>query len=356
MNVDYWAIGQLNGTTWPTSQLELATHIAADWVPTNPMSIGSGMVNLLGEIIRQETIKGNCAWVAHPDVAQFERQWRGITSYILGVPFCNKVMVDLGYTWWAPVSCFTRDKSPYQVFCKTSPFFSKSMCKIEHVPNPLSPLFPDYVAAKCDGAGGYRIAFFEAKGTARALKNLSTCPSNWHNQVRSAQFIYNNVCVPSSQNVVVATRLDPTRVYPKNRKIQVRAWNNNDPELRAPAEVILEIIRIHYMGVCLRLGFDLTAQALAMAEAMRANDCDRTKRHTETGKAMLSYEELKIACREEYVERSLKDSRYDMIRYARNREVLGNKPSANLLDHLCCRVSDLTVPLPFTLAGLYLKV
>lgn len=85
MNVDYWPIGASTKTALPVTQVELATDIALDWVPTRPQSTAPALVDLLGEIIQQETVDSQPAWLAHPAVSGFERQWRGVTSFMLGV-------------------------------------------------------------------------------------------------------------------------------------------------------------------------------------------------------------------------------------------------------------------------------
>lgn len=326
MNVDYWSIGATTRTAWPVTNLELATDIALDWMPTRPACTAPAVVDLLDEILEQDT-PNNC-WLANPAVAGFERQWRGVTSFMIGVPFCIKVIRQLGYTWWAPVGCFRHNLHTNKPFYWWSPAFPISRCEVRHDSVNPSRLYPDYIAAKRDPAGNYRIAYFEAKGTVNALQNCVLCPTHWHQQVRSAQLYNNGVYVPASQNVVVATRLRPDAVYPSTRRIQVRAWNNNDPELLAPFDLVSEVVRVHYVGVCLRLGLERTAQALAMAPAFHGDGLEARRWRTALGKRMPQLEDSSNVSREETEERPVTNSQYPTVHFARGRENLGCGPYA----------------------------
>jgi len=327
MNVDYWPVGTSAPSVWPVTKVELATDIALDWMPTRPASSASGVVDLLAEVIQEENVDGVDYWLAHPAVAGFERQWRGVTSFMMGVPFCIKVLRAMGYTWWAPVSCFRHNLATNKPFYWWSPFFPLSQCQVEHVSPPLSPLYPDYIAARADPAGGYRIAFFEAKGTTRAL-HAAPCPINWHNQARSAELKHRGNTIATSQHVVVATRLDPDRVRSRTRKIQVRAWNNHDPELKAPFDVIAEVVRLHYLGVCLRLGMKRTARALALAPLRWGDDAEHSRLSEALWDPSASFEETGEAFKEETVETPFRNSRDERIHYPRRRGACGSGPFA----------------------------
>lgn len=286
------------------------------------------MLGLLDDFIQSDSLDGYPAWLANPRVAGFERQWRGITSFIVGVPFCIKVMQSLGYSWWAPLSYFTHRSSPRLPFSWWSPFFRLSQCVV--TPDPANPsrLYPDYIAAKFDPASGFRIAFFESKGTIRALQNMTMCPLAWRNQVRRPILNLNGSQVHASQTVVVATRLQPDAARRRTRKVQVRAWNNDDPKLTAPFAVIADIVRLHYAVVCLQIGLVNAAKVLAAMPAFEAESPGAERWFRALGQELYSLQWLRKAWRSD-VEMWRSKIRGDLVLFGRaGFETLGRGPYA----------------------------
>ncbi|MBU4274075.1 MAG: hypothetical protein L6406_10600, partial [Desulfobacterales bacterium] len=106
MHFDYHGITSSRSRPIPASILELATNIITDWMPGTPNSLARGFVDLLSTIIDTVRINGNDQWTLRPRVAQFEKQWKQVTSWILGVAFCKRIIAMEGYPWIAPVSAF----------------------------------------------------------------------------------------------------------------------------------------------------------------------------------------------------------------------------------------------------------
>ena len=80
------------------SLLQLATNVVTDWMPGVPNSLALAFSDLLGEMLKVESVEGDELWIVAPRMTGFEKQWKLVTSWILGVAFCRKVIEDLGYT------------------------------------------------------------------------------------------------------------------------------------------------------------------------------------------------------------------------------------------------------------------
>src|SRR5690349_8862847 len=104
---DYFAIASPASTRPTVSLLQLATNVITDWMPGVPNSLAAGFSELLGEMLKAETIDIDELWTVHQRMSGYEKQWKQVTSWILGVAFARKVTEDLGYPWWAPVSAFS---------------------------------------------------------------------------------------------------------------------------------------------------------------------------------------------------------------------------------------------------------
>ena len=169
MHFDYHAINSSTSRAIPITILELASNIITDWMPGTPNSLSRGFVDLLSMMIESRRINGIDQWVLKPDVAQFEKQWKQVTSWILGIAFCKKVIEMEGYTWLAPVSAFTsqqrRSQSQVPYWTSNLPLMNS---RITH-PIPRRPrLMPDYVLAR---------SAFRQKGV-KSLIDLSYSESN----------------------------------------------------------------------------------------------------------------------------------------------------------------------------------
>ena len=281
MNFEYQSVGNTREAIRRVPLLRLATNIFTDWMPGVPNSLTRGFVDLLGNVIKAESVlrMNRDGWVVQETVAGFEKQWKQMTSWMLGVAFCRFVAELEGYRWWAPVSAFTVAKHKTKV---ATDYWTKYLrvadCRVQAPTPALSNLYPDYVLARRRKSSLLpEISFAESKGHKRAIKNLTVPPGDWSSQSRNAEFIYNNVPMTAAQHLLVATRVNPGAKNPKTRKIQVRAWNSRNPDNRSTESAFRAILAAHYIGVCERLDLTGNAELIALnclLDALETNNED----------------------------------------------------------------------------------
>jgi hypothetical protein len=200
----------------------------------------------------------------------FEKQWKQVSSWILGVAFCRRVIEELGYRWWAPVSAFN-SRSRTTLTPDWVPDLPPTDCVVKKTNS--SVLFPDYVVARAkSGASGYDISFAESKGCTTSLANLGVAPTDWKNQSRNGRFIFGGVTQAITQYLLIATRVYPSGKRVKTRRIQVRAWNAKNPEASISFEALRDVLVAHYFGVCERIGLSANARLLALRNYSPASD------------------------------------------------------------------------------------
>lgn len=262
MNFEFFDVGAKASTLRPASLVQLATHVVTDWIPGVPPGVATGFANVLGTLLVPDT--NASMWCTDRRVAGFDRQWRIATSWILGVAVCREILSGFGYPFWAPVSAFA-SKSGAPSANYWAPLLPRSHCTIAKPSPPTSKLLPDYVAARLISKKGMAIAFAESKGCTFQLSHRRTAPKSWRNQVRNADFSFNGGPVQPERRVIVATRINPTAKREKTRRLVVRAWNaEDDPTLVGPAAT-LELVAIHYFGICQMLGLEGTAKMISLA-------------------------------------------------------------------------------------------
>lgn len=268
---EYYDVGSTAETTTPVKLIELATNIVTDWAPGTPNPLAQGFSGLLGTMLEPKFVGSSNLWVVNKGMAEYEKQWKQVTSWILGVAFCRKVMQNAGYPWWAPVSAFTSSSRAKTALTK---YWAQSLlpavnCKVQRSSSASSKLLPDYVLARTSISGsGYEVSFAESKGCVRSLKNLSTVPKTWKDQAESAEFLHLGTLITPTQTLVVATRVNPAAKRTGTRRVQVRAWNSRNPESRLPFEAYREILLTHYFGVCERLAMTANAQLLSLSNSI----------------------------------------------------------------------------------------
>ena len=294
MNYDFWNIGRVGAAPRNVSLARLATHIATDWVPTSPTSVATGLTALLNEVLERQPLSGTDHWLTRESVRTFERQWRSVTSYTLGVAFCVETFLSMGYSWWAPVSFWKHNRAANMPFVWWSPLFNTLQCEIRPDPSNPSRLMPDFVLARRDPSGGVAIAFAEAKGWKWALQNRHVCPASWRNQARNAVFELSGNQVTPAQNIVVATRITPDGKRMNTRRVQVRAWNSSAQATHIPMSAAREILLLHYAGICMKLGMRNTAKLLAHAP-MRARQQEMERQGSRQSNASYFNELLDMA-------------------------------------------------------------
>jgi hypothetical protein len=282
---DYYPLASTSSTRPSVSLLQLATNVITDWMPGVPNSLASGFSELLDEMLKAETIDADQLWTVRQRMTGFEKQWKQVTSWILGVAFARKIIEDLGYPWWAPVSAFSSKRrtthTPDWTF-----YLPPSLCRIER--NNSCKLFPDYVLARTKlSALGYEISFAESKGCTDSLENRTVPPSDWKLQSTNARFTFGNVLQLITQYLLIATRVYPAGQRERTRRILVRTWNDHVPGAEVTLDVFQNVVIAHYFGVCERSGLTANAQLLALRNYFPKEDNNQVRRRLELVKAKL---------------------------------------------------------------------
>lgn len=282
---DYYPLVSPPSTRPSVSLLQLATNVVTDWMPGVPNSLASGFSELLGEMLKAERIDSDDLWTVRQRMTSFEKQWKQVTSWILGVAFARKVVEDLGYAWWAPVSAFSSKHRTTHTASWTF-HLPPSECKVER--NNSSKLFPDYVLARTKANGlGYEISFAESKGCTDSLENRSLPPSDWKLQSTNARFIFRTVPQVVTQHLLIATRIYPAGQRLRTRRIQIRTWNAKVLDAEVTLDVFRDVVIAHYFGVCERSGLTANAQLLALRNYSPQEPDERIGRRLELVKARL---------------------------------------------------------------------
>lgn len=114
-----------------------------------------------------------------------------------------------------------------------------------------------------------QIAIAESKGCALALSNRPSAPAAWRNQVNNAEFSYSGHKIVPERRVVVATRINPSAKREKTRRLVVRAWNSQENPASMPLGGALDVLALHYYGLCSALGLDGLATMIALSSRRR---------------------------------------------------------------------------------------
>lgn|GEM_PF-5106742 len=230
---------------------------------------------MLDNVVASHFIDGNHYWTLQPTAAHFEKQWKQVISWILGVAFCKKVVDIEGYTWIAPLSAFSSQNT--YLLSRWAPIIPFVNSTIKPDPSISATLMPDYVLARA-GAGNppLEISFAESKATKNCLENCSMPPDSWINQARNARFYFRNKVIPATQKMLIATRVNPKDRKAKTRRVYVRCWNSKKESLGVSIEGFRDILLLHYFGVCERLGITANAKLLAL-RSYRNVDMDQKR-------------------------------------------------------------------------------
>lgn len=274
MNYRFYNVGSSTEELREVALFDLASHVVTDWIPGVPQAAAAGFANILGTMLKSDSAPSP-TWCTAPAVADFERQWRMATSWIIGVAFCREVIKGFGYPLWAHVSSFTSGNSR-----GLAPHWARlphRECRIKKPDPPNSNFLPDYVVAREDSASSkVVIAFFESKGTAAAIARRGSPPNPWRRQAQNAEFSHQGTPYAPERQVVVATRVNPSAKRIETRPIVVRAWNSGGKSSGLPAPAACELVTSHYYGLCRALGLEGTARALQLAEQIAENSPLRT--------------------------------------------------------------------------------
>lgn len=265
--------------------LQLATNVVTDWMPGVPTSLASGFSELLGEMLKAETIGTDDLWTVQKRMSGYEKQWKQVTSWILGVAFARKVIEDLGYPWWAPVSAFSGKRRTTHTPDWTFDL-PPSQCRVER--NNSSKLFPDYILARTKPTAlGYEISFAESKGRTDSLETRTVPPSDWKLQSTNARFIFGTTPQAITQYLLIATRIYPAGKRQRTRRILVRTWNDGVPDAEVTLAVFRDLLIAHYFGVCERCGLTANSQLLALRNFSPTEPDERIRKRLELVKVRL---------------------------------------------------------------------
>lgn len=262
---EYYGVGSSSPSFIPMSLTELAINIVTDWMPGVPPAMARGFTDLLDKTIKPEVVSSRNLWAVQPFVDSYENQWKQVTSWILGVAFCRKIIEMEGYPWWAPVSAFKnpgRSKKTATHYWQTK--LPVNDCEVKR-PNSHM-LFPDYILAKSAGVGSYNVSFAESKATTAGLKKRTTPPADWRAQSQNANFYFKKKKQLVTQRLLVATRVNPKAVRLQNRRVIVRAWNSREPDNKIAQDTFRNVLQLHYLGICVQLRLAENARQLGLID------------------------------------------------------------------------------------------
>ena len=255
MQFEYYSFGAFTPSAVPVSLTDLAKYPATEWLPGTPNAIANGLTSIFSSLLLPEWSSGRTYWSINPDIDRVDRQWKGATSWVIGIAFARYVAEQEGYQWWAPVSAFRGDeKSGYSTtgnWIVGAPIFDFA---VNRKTGNKTRLTPDYVLCRLSDTGSYEFAFMEAKGNKRKLDNRPNVPDDWGDQVNSVDLYYRKLLVPMNRRIVVATRIHPTAVRMQSRRIVVRAWNHKEQNFYHEYTALAHFLAVHYAGLCQRLG------------------------------------------------------------------------------------------------------
>ncbi len=266
-HVDYWQVNATKPTQLPFGHADISAHVTVDWQPGLPPSASAAFAGWPPYLTEECQTAGVSNLALKAEAGRSDRQWKGFLSWMIGVAGARAVMAAEGYKWIAPLSAFYPNAVlPVDPGLWNSAFPATSL-QIASVKTAGSRLRPDYIALS-GSPGSYRWAIVESKGTRHNLSQLS-CPDAWKKQVANAQVSLNGITIPVQRRIVVATRVNPNAAQLKTRRIQVRAWNSDDPSQAVPGEVGIEVVSAHLFGLCVSLGLRRNADAIARASRRR---------------------------------------------------------------------------------------
>lgn len=260
--VDYWPVGKPQ-TTLPLDALTMIGHIVQDWVPSLSSVSGRSLMGWPDHLVKPDI--GGTHLVVGPVLSRSDRQWKGFISWLIGIAGTRQVLASEGYSWVAPASAFYADR---RIKVDTGPWphdLPETDLKLDSDPTSGSALRPDYIAVgqTSPAAHDYHLALAESKGVDRQLASLAQCPPNWTAQVHNARVTFLGTPVHIHRHIVVGVRTNPTAVWERTRRIQVRCWNAQDVADPVPMGAVIEVASAALYGLCRGLG--MTANAVAIA-------------------------------------------------------------------------------------------
>lgn len=264
MRFSFFDVGARSPQNVTARLARLASFLVSDWIPTRPAVLAAGFVPLLDRVLQ---IGGAGTWTASQQITSFEKQWRQVTSWMIGVAFARDTVERLGYPFIAPVSAFTGGLSASATAAPHwREFYSRLESRIDKLNPALSRLLPDYVVGRIDPTTGMRaIAFVESKASRGSEPMALQCPDHWYKQARNAEFRWRGTLISAERNVVVATPVNPWAITERPRRVVVRVWNSEREVQPPPWEVMRELILAHYYGLLQSVGLVASCKAIELA-------------------------------------------------------------------------------------------
>lgn len=290
MYFDYFPINASTSTSTAITALQLATYIATEWRPSIPTSFINSFVDVIHVALEPRSINGSQYWCANSDLANTDRQWSGVTSWMMGIAFTRFIIEEEGYPWWSPVSAFKGSSSVGKTMTGNWPFI---LPRSHFTINKPSGLLPDYLVLKLNRHGTIEFAFVESKGTNRSIASWRVAPTNWVEQSR-AKLYYGTTEMKVARNIVIATRVNPIGKRLVTRKVVVRAWNENNRAENTNAIILAYFLASHYSSICFRLGYTRFADLMTLIGARIINDSEAERQQVNAQIASGFNRELEI--------------------------------------------------------------
>jgi hypothetical protein len=263
MYFDYFPVGGNTARKRSVKEIQLASYIASEWFPSTPSSFINGFADVIRASIHPEIIGTKNIWCVNPDLATADRQWSNVTSWLLGVAFTRFIIEEEQYPWWSPVGAFHGPSSAGKTrrgdWSVPPP---PSYFSIEKKASANSNLLPDYLVCRLNQKLKFEFAFVESKGTKQSIGSLVAAPNAWAAQSQSVELFYKSLIEPVTRNIFVATRVNPHAKRVFNRRIIVRAWNQNDSIEGANPAIFAHFLANHYAAICWRIGYRRLGQLM----------------------------------------------------------------------------------------------
>jgi hypothetical protein len=268
MRVEFYNVGASSAQNVDVPLFRIATFLITDWIPTRPGALSAGFAPLLERVLQRD---GQGRWTTSGEVTSFERQWRQVTSWMMGVAFARHTVEQLGYPYVAPVSAFSGGLSGSATATpKWRDFYDRLESRIGKPEPPLSRLEPDYIVGRFEPATGSGvIAFVESKASRGAETLARKPPQPWYNQARNAEFRFRGRVIRPERTLVVATRVNPWAKRERTRRIVVRAWNSAVKAETPRWEVMRELVVVHYHTLLESLGLTAFGEIIRSTVAER---------------------------------------------------------------------------------------
>jgi hypothetical protein len=101
-SVKVWRVGEKDPEDLAFTPQHVAAHLLSDWLPGVPAGQGADFMGWPSRLLLADA-----GQLCQSElVAQTERQWKGMVSWMLGVAGARSYLTNDAYRWIAPVSAF----------------------------------------------------------------------------------------------------------------------------------------------------------------------------------------------------------------------------------------------------------